>query len=117
MIVNLFPAVDLGRFCIKDLRVLIEPTEQGDGVRIRSSFSAEDATGFNPGIRSLVLMEERRHCVEWERFDARFRARVIRELCIRTLTHELDEWLRVDGKIINEAHPENHAWITKGPNP
>lgn len=37
--------------------------------------------------------------------------RWIRQELIKLLTHELDEWLRIDGEQIVDPHPEAPRWI------
>ena len=60
-----------------------------------------DATGANEGLDPLAM----RSVVYRFEDEADFRRRVYRAVKALEL-HELDEWLKVEGKHVNDPHPE-----------
>lgn len=46
----------------------------------------------------------------WAAMAADQRASFVRSLVLRTVEHEVDEWLRIDGRLVTNAHPETPGY-------
>lgn len=102
------PTIDLGKFKIDGLTVeWHEPAFGDDHVELRTVLSARDIR--TPGcpvlLRVMAVDVITRDRLEHFR-DSGMLQRWIRDALARTITHELDEWLRVDGKQVVDSHPE-----------
>jgi len=70
-----------------------------------------DSQGLHDIPPSVRLQEEIHHEL-WDELDERMQALKIREVILKAITHEVDEWLRVNGGRVVEPHPENVAKLT-----
>jgi hypothetical protein len=105
------PKVTLGKFGIRSLRAIVQGDAFTDYVLIDARLQAEhDVNGLN-NPPPETIQRERLTPVAWEAMSEIARAHLIRNLLIRLVTHEVDEWLRVDGERVVEPHPENVAKI------
>lgn len=108
------PKVTLGKFAIRSMRfVMNAPHAANPNVALCAFLEpAEDVTGFHSDITPEVATKHVYPENVWIEMTPRHRAEVIRAILIEAVTHEVDEWLRVDGERVVEPHPENVAKIT-----
>ncbi len=103
------PQIDLGAFQIKSLSVTTEPAHgpyaaHGDcilrmkaGVNLHPQY-APYMPGMEPVIGGATVLP---------RYMSREETRQeIRKLILQCLTHELDEWLRIDGERVVDPHDD-----------
>ena len=96
------PDVTMGSFKVWDFRVTVEHDENREKVEILARYRCT-CVDTDPGpaeVSTREVVDEE----FWDDLDEDMRARAIRDVVIRALSHDVDEWLRVDGKVVEVAH-------------
>ena len=95
------PEVTLGGLAIHDFTCAVTWNSHVDAVEIVARYECPCVDTGEPTdviTRSVVDGET------WAEMTAQERGEFIRNLCIRAMAHDVDEWLRVDGEKVEEAH-------------
>ena len=98
--------VSLGAFCIRDVQVRVKHEGGSDVMRIEISYQGSHLQSAEPFKLYSVFRFEREL---WENLSQKHRAEMIQDEVKRALSHEIDEWLRIDGELVTEPHPELRA--------
>jgi hypothetical protein len=96
--------VDLSGFALHGIHVTVTPDDLG--WRIRASINPVRAIDFAVVHGDVVTVKLVARVVPHGSSRAEI-ARAVREQVITVLTHEVDEWIRVDGRLVSNAHPES----------
>jgi hypothetical protein len=101
------PEVTLGSMRISAIGVDLRQMASRPGIEVRVDMRVLDRGGesVQPLRFSETFAEEL-----WSQLDEKTRAQFIRRVVLDALTHEVDEWLRVDGKLVTNAHPEKPGY-------
>lgn len=99
---NGLPKVTVGEFAIRGIDVQV--MHGIHAVRIVSRFRVANLA--NPAEDTTIFAEAQiSNHIPPREFDRAFRWELKRSI-LSGLEHELDEWLRVDGELLTDPHPE-----------
>jgi hypothetical protein len=101
------PEVTLGSMRIENIGVRLGRMADRPGIEIRV---VADARDLDRARTSPLIFREYFAEELWSQLDEKARAQSIRRVVLDALTHEVDEWLRVDGKLVTNAHPERPGY-------
>ena len=93
-------------------RILATRPDRDSGVTadtwVRLAFQTQDATGQETGlihITKVVILADR----DREGMDEEMAMEWLRFQILALEQHEMNEWLKLDGKLVAEPHPERTA--------
>lgn len=98
------PDVTLGDFGIAGARVTAGWLFEQDAMELRAFIEVRDVR--DPTRAEGVVTRETIDGDSWMAMTDAVRAEMVRRLVMQALSHEVDEWLRVDGKLVREPHPK-----------
>ena len=100
------PVVTLGQFAIHKANIVLEqdPTRSLDSLRLRLDFAVNDVE--NPSVRTTVARTLTMSRYELLRAEGGWVQFMVRRAVHDAVVHEVDEWLRIDGELLAEPHPE-----------
>ena len=103
------PKLTLGRFAIRSAQVLIDEPFDRDGVRLRVHLSTSHLDDPRDNDFAGTVNQETIASEHWCQMSADHKRHVLRQLVYRAVCHEVDEWLRMDGDLVTDPHPELKA--------
>lgn len=99
------PVVDVGQFAIHSLRVTLmwEPDHDAADLRVTIMVNDRDEPRHKVPIHGRERING--EAISHHR-DGDFLRYFVRDAILRSLEHEVDEWLKLDGKQVTDPHPE-----------